>query len=331
MADANTQPLIMQPPKESIPDQVRVFAMPTRYRHGAVVSMVEPQKASSTPVAVIQPPVPPKVLPQIPAAAQIKQPSHTKKGLLIASVIVVIALFVGGYLLLRSVQKNNEAVIPEQPIVTETPTETPDTTSTTPVDTTTPGTDTSTNPFPPAVTPGVDTDSDGLTDIEETTVYSTNPNLPDSDSDGFLDGNEVYHGYNPNGTAPGTLILAGLAQVLQIDGFQLLYPAKWLAVPAQTGVGSVITTSTGENMTMSVSAKDASLTLTDWYQQNITDGTPSASKSRKGYPMLVAKNQLSSYVDLGTQVVTLIYDTSTKATIDFLQTFQMMVNSVEKL
>lgn len=331
MADANTQPLIMQPPKESIPDQVRVFAMPARYRHGAVVNMVEPQKTVTAPAAVIQPPVPPKVLPPIPPAAQMKQPTHTKKGLLIAGLIVLVALMIGGYLLLRSVQKNNKAVIPEQLIATETPTETPDTTQTTPPVSTTPSTDTSTNPFPPAVTSGVDTDSDGLTDTEETIVFSTNPNLPDSDSDGFLDGNEVYHGYNPNGTAPGTLILAGLAQMLQIDGFQLLYPAKWLAVPAQTGVGSVITTNTGENITMSVTTKDASLALVDWYQQNVTDGTPSASKSRKGYPMLVAKNQLSAYVDLGTQVVTLLYDTSTKATIDYLQTFQMMVNSVEKL
>jgi hypothetical protein len=331
MADAHTQSMIMQPPNESISDPVRVFAMPARYRHGAVVNMVEPQKVAVTPGTVVQPPAPPKTLPPIPVAAQMNQPTHTKKGLLIAGFIVLVALMIGGYLFFRSVQKNNEAVILEQPIVTETPKETPDVTQTTPPITTPPSTEISTNPFPPAATPGVDTDSDGLTDGEETIVYSTNPNLPDSDSDGFLDGNEVYHGYNPNGTAPGTLVLAGLAQMLQVDGFQLLYPAKWVSAPLEVGIGSVITTNTGENMTVQVVAKDASLTLVDWYQQNVTDGTPSASKSKKGYPMLVAKNQLSSYIDLGSQVVTLIYDTSTKATIDYLQTVQMMVNSVEKL
>ena len=28
-------------------------------------------------------------------------------------------------------------------------------------------------------------------------IYDTNPSLPDTDGDGFLDGDEVKHGYNP--------------------------------------------------------------------------------------------------------------------------------------
>jgi len=321
--------MIIQPPKESVPDQTRVFAMPVKYRHGAVVNMVEPQKISATPVAAVQPPAPPKTLSPLPSATQVKQPAHTKKGLLIAGGIVLIALAIGGYLLLRSVQKNKQNTIPEQPSATETPVETPATSQETPD--VVPVTETlpPASPFPPAATSGIDTDSDGLTDVEENIVFSTNANLPDSDGDGFLDGNEVYHGYNPNGTAPGTLILAGLAQMLQIDGFQMLYPSKWTALSAQTGIGSTISTSTGESINVSVTVKDAALPLMDWFNQVVHDGSPSSSKSRKGYPMLVAKNQLRVYIDLGTQVVTLQYDTSTKSSIDYLQTFQMMVNSVE--
>ncbi len=45
--------------------------------------------------------------------------------------------------------------------------------------------------------------------------------------------------------------------------------------------------------------------------------------------MLAEKNQLGVYLDLGKNVVSLSYDTSTRSTIDYLQTFQMMVNSVE--
>lgn len=332
MADQMLQQPVTQTSTQNTPDQVRVFAMPARYRHGAVVNMVEPVKASA-PTAIVQPPVPPKVLAPIPSALpQKQQPSQTKKGLLVAGVIVLIALGIGGYLLWRSVQKNKEAIPVEQPSQTQTTSETPAITPATPVTTpVTTGTVPSTNPFPSAVTPGVDTDSDGLTDIEETIVYGTNPNLPDTDGDGFLDGNEVFHGYNPNGTAPGTLELAGLAQMLKIDGIQMLYPMKWTVLPASSGTGSVVSTTTGESVTVSILAKDASLSLSDWYQQSGKAGAPSSSKSRKGYPMLVDKNQLGVYLDLGTQVVSLIYDTSTKATIDYLQTFQMMVNSVEKI
>jgi hypothetical protein len=48
-----------------------------------------------------------------------------------------------------------------------------------------------------------DTDSDGLTDYQEIKIYHTNPLNKDTDSDGFEDGAEVQAGYNPNG--PGKL------------------------------------------------------------------------------------------------------------------------------
>jgi hypothetical protein len=45
----------------------------------------------------------------------------------------------------------------------------------------------------------VDTDSDGLSDYEEVKIYLTNPLLSDTDGDSYLDGAEVKSGYNPNG------------------------------------------------------------------------------------------------------------------------------------
>lgn len=44
-----------------------------------------------------------------------------------------------------------------------------------------------------------DSDNDGLGDREEVEVYETDPREADTDSDGFLDGQEVAGGYNPNG------------------------------------------------------------------------------------------------------------------------------------
>lgn len=45
-----------------------------------------------------------------------------------------------------------------------------------------------------------DSDTDGLTDYEETQVYQTNACVVDTDKDTFLDGAEVCNGYNPNGS-----------------------------------------------------------------------------------------------------------------------------------
>ena len=45
-----------------------------------------------------------------------------------------------------------------------------------------------------------DTDSDGLFDREEVFSFKTDPLNPDSDGDGFFDGAEVKSGYDPLGT-----------------------------------------------------------------------------------------------------------------------------------
>ncbi|MCG2691059.1 hypothetical protein L6249_03295, partial [Candidatus Parcubacteria bacterium] len=45
----------------------------------------------------------------------------------------------------------------------------------------------------------VDSDNDGLFDREEIKVYKTDPLKPDTDGDGFSDGDEVKGGYNPKG------------------------------------------------------------------------------------------------------------------------------------
>ncbi|MDD5252006.1 MAG: L,D-transpeptidase family protein [Patescibacteria group bacterium] len=49
----------------------------------------------------------------------------------------------------------------------------------------------------PAAAPAQDADGDGLTDVEETNIYKTDPNKPDTDGDGFRDGDEIKNGFSP--------------------------------------------------------------------------------------------------------------------------------------
>lgn len=46
----------------------------------------------------------------------------------------------------------------------------------------------------------IDTDGDGLSDIDEETVWNTDPLKADTDGDGYNDGLEVANGYSPLGT-----------------------------------------------------------------------------------------------------------------------------------
>ncbi|MCX6784823.1 MAG: L,D-transpeptidase family protein [Candidatus Komeilibacteria bacterium] len=43
----------------------------------------------------------------------------------------------------------------------------------------------------------VDSDQDGLTDVEELQIFKTDPTLSDTDGDGYTDGDEVAHNYDP--------------------------------------------------------------------------------------------------------------------------------------
>ncbi|MCG3252358.1 MAG: hypothetical protein KAX09_00800 [Candidatus Heimdallarchaeota archaeon] len=45
---------------------------------------------------------------------------------------------------------------------------------------------------------GIDKDNDDLADYLELEIYGTDPLNPDSDGDGFLDGDEIKEGTNPN-------------------------------------------------------------------------------------------------------------------------------------
>ena len=59
--------------------------------------------------------------------------------------------------------------------------------------------------FPIASQPDADPDNDGLKNWEEDT-YRTDPRNPDTDGDGYLDGEETASGYDPTIPRQTTLL-----------------------------------------------------------------------------------------------------------------------------
>jgi hypothetical protein len=51
-----------------------------------------------------------------------------------------------------------------------------------------------------------DTDKDGISDFDEINVYQTNPDVADSDGDGYIDGAEVARGFNPIDPEPEAIV-----------------------------------------------------------------------------------------------------------------------------
>lgn len=177
-----------------------------------------------------------------------------------------------------------------------------------------------------------DSDSDGLTDIEER-MYGTDYRNPDTDGDTFLDGNEVFHRYDPMGLAPSTLLDTGAVKVFSDETlpFTVYYPVSWKA-SVNTGKSTVtFQTPNVAAMIVTWGTREADLTLQDWILKNVAGAditTLQPSYTKEGYYTLRSRDDLIAYIDTGTTVYVLTYDLSTSLDISYTQTFAMMVNSL---
>ena len=190
-------------------------------------------------------------------------------------------------------------------------------------------------PEPAVPVPGTDTDSDGLTNIEEL-LYGTDFRNPDSDGDTFLDGNEVFHRYDPLGVAPSTLLDTGAVRVLQSDSlpFEIYYPTTWNPVSTPEAQRVSFRSSSAQLVVLEWQAKDPALNLEAWYRENVSAfgvDRLTSTYTKEGYYSLIGADDRSMYLDTGNAVYIAHYELGDSATVDYLQTFKMMVNSFKLL
>lgn len=275
-------------------------------------------RVEAAPVAAPQPVVTAPVPPKLPLT-----PLPPKRRVPIALWIVLVLVILLG---IGAVAYVTLTKTPPQ-TVTPTVVTTPLPVATTPTPTT---------PKPTVTTPVVptqskDSDSDGLTDIEER-MYGTDYRNPDSDGDTFLDGNEVFHRYDPNGLSPSTLLDTGAVKLFSDTTlpFTVFYPTSWKSSIATATSTVTFKTPNLASVTVTWGTKDADLTVEDWVLKNVKGAditTLKASYTKEGYYTLRSKDDLVAYLDLGTTVYTMTYDLSTSTEISYIQTFAMMVNS----
>ena len=137
------------------------------------------------------------------------------------------------------------------------------------VPTTTVATTTNNQNFVPVISS--DSDSDGLTDLEEVAI-GTDPNKPDTDEDGFSDSEEVVNGYSPTKSGGGEAnklkndkLIAKLITNFASDNFQTIYPKAWHVSLAEANKQALITVDTGEIIKISVRDDAQELSAMNWY------------------------------------------------------------------
>ena len=116
-------------------------------------------------------------------------------------------------------------------------------------------------------TPSRDTDSDGLTDEEET-LLGTKREQADTDSDTYYDRAEIFNGYSPL-AAPGKLETADLfvTYTNPTYGYKAPYPKKWLADSLdQTNKQVLFISATEEFFEILVEDNPTKTPIVDWYR-----------------------------------------------------------------
>lgn len=293
---------------------VIVHVMPRDFLGAEATLKVEPK-----PVVVLPPVVPVPQAKSVPPLVK-KRSVPFWVWILITVLLIFVGAAVAYFLLVKSQSQIVETTLPvvTLPVNPTPPVEIP-------VET----------PIEPVVTTpelSKDSDSDGLTDIEER-MYGTDYRNPDTDGDTFLDGNEVFHRYNPNGLAPLTLLDTGAVEVFSDLSlpFTVYYPVSWKAVLDLVKKTVTFKSPNVAAILISWSTKEVDLTLEDWILRNVEEAditTLQASYTKEGYYTLRSEDDLVAYVEVGDSVYVLAYDLGSTTEISYIQTFAMMVNSL---
>lgn len=182
--------------------------------------------------------------------------------------------------------------------------------------------------LPPA---GLDSDSDGLTDLEEP-LYGSPINNPDADHDSYNDGNEVFHLYSPSGKAPGKLLDSGLVKKFESPvGWSFYAPTPWQTSMQTDGLKGTVLTGHGESFVATVEDNPEHKPLLDWYlaqHPGVLSSQVTSIATQSGFEGIEGADQLSAYFAWGTKVFVLRYNLDDQPFVNFRTTFEMMKNSM---
>ncbi len=178
-----------------------------------------------------------------------------------------------------------------------------------------------------------DLDNDGLTDLEEE-MYKSDSGNPDTDSDGYLDGSEVFHLYNPIGKEPIKLIESEVVKEFTNPsfGYTLYYPISWVAGNVDQEYRDMLFNSVnGENVEVRVFDKQSAMTFADWFAVHASDqkyGDLNDFETRFGDKGSRRYDKLVYYFATPNRVFVLVYHPTIGAsTINYAATIEMMARS----
>jgi len=180
---------------------------------------------------------------------------------------------------------------------------------------------------PPVVavmpTEGLDSDSDGLTDVEEV-LLGTNPQVVDTDGDGFNDGSETVNLYSPvaasqplNADAHFSAAVWEAKTPLNSYTWTFLRPQAWL-LNGESVMQAILSTDTSARFVFSLATSG-----------DIPPNVPFKTKS--GLDAVRTSDGLTTYVYSGDTVIAVTYDLNGATTYDYRTLYDAIINSLKMM
>lgn len=186
---------------------------------------------------------------------------------------------------------------------------------------------------PAGLPQGQDSDADGITDKEEA-IYQTDTSRPDTDNDGYLDGNEIFNLYNAASLAPAGILESGIVKLWRSasGGYQIYYPRLWTPEPDAAGYEASFKSQETEGIDIKAYETDENMTLRSWYITKFPDGDVNGLQtftSKKGLIGLQDANRLNTFIKQGVKVFVITYNLGDADKLWYRRTYDMMLNSLK--
>jgi hypothetical protein len=295
--------------------------MPKEYRGGvaAVIKKSAPIAPPPKPIAVPQPVAPKPVTPAPVAAAPVAGPAKPAKKSAMPYVVLGLGVFlilvasVIAFYAYQQTAKPPAVTIPPSSTPKPTPTPTPE------------------PPKKPEA--GLDSDSDGLTDVEELRLFGTLVFNPDTDSDSFLDGNEVFHLYDPAKQNFARLADSALVKLYSSSKakFTLFTPSSFVATESADGLSATWGIPSGENIRVTSYPNPDKQSAQVWFAATFPARAAEAMSSfatKGGFQGIQDPDRRDTFIDGGNGMIYRIeYLLGPAKSIEYRTTYNMMLNS----
>lgn len=177
----------------------------------------------------------------------------------------------------------------------------------------------------------IDSDNDGLSDIEEV-LLGTNANLVDSDSDTYTDMMELLGLYNPAGQ--GSLLLNPNISKYRNDkyGYSVYYSSFWPIEMVGGDESVMFKLNNNQFINMIVENNDEKLAIQDWYKKQFNNVIirPEQIIIKKGWTGIKSLDGLIAYLmhPASDKIFVLSYNLGLENTQNYKSIFRMIIESL---